>query len=183
MDNKKYICDYINQLRNDVKLYDDAHKVINKITDFSYFHAPIDWDWNDIIGLIDYLYDYYKSLNNNNIIRDNIGKNFNELFNIITLNKLKDLKEKYNTCINILGTSQIYLDDYKVIDIRNVIDNIDRMINCPYANCSILKIRKYGIKYTDDEIAIMKKYILKIRDELINISNNLTIPDKEDWRD
>lgn len=180
MSEEKYLYEYIDQLTKSVKLYNTIYSVVNKINDFNR-HFPIDWDKNDVFGILEYLYDYVKSFNSDSTIRSIIKKNFDELFNNFMKNKLEEIKNNLNECINILGTSILSNNDIE-ISLSNIIKHIDNCIELDsYSKYYIIfESRKYA-KYTDNDIDIIKGYIFKIREELTDTANKLKLPNRKDW--
>lgn len=186
MEQDKYLTSYIEQLTKSVKLYNKIYAITSNHLCQINRHYPIDWDNDDVFEALEYLYDYIlpSSLLNFNsdddrIIKNIMKNNINELSNTIIINKLKEVQNKYKSCINILEKSTISYKNTEIY-LPNIITYIDHMIEFPYEEKLLITSRKY-IEYTDNDIKIIKECVIKIRNELLDIANNLKLPDKQDW--
>lgn len=173
MNEEIYIIDYIDQINKLIEIYNYINSLINKINNFNY-HTPNNWNEDDIFGIVSYL-----KFNMIADISDIINKHFDELCNDLVIVKLKEVKNRYKECIDLLGSNIIYINTNKRVDLSTICLHIDFAIENKNKFNTVLDSREY-IKYTDDDIAIIKNCILKIVDELSNFKNNLKL-DKKDY--
>ena len=170
---KQYLKDYIEQLNNKVKAYNDLDNLIHE---FDIIDHSIMLKKESTKEKFNMLYNYSKVLNNDRIIREIIYNSFSHS-SVVIKEKLKSIEKEFQSDCTENGF---------IFTIFKHINDIQNIYNILYTNKSIIdKIKDFVDIYNNTDIYFEVKDtidndLLSIKNKLIRIRDSIEMPNYKD---